>query len=77
MSDPAGLKLGRPANRKRVYPGDRRTVVDEKPLWGPDVHGVFWTPVRAYYEQQARDGAGETLVITAPVHPDDLPPGYR
>lgn len=61
-----GLKLGRPDNRRYKYKGDRRDLVDTPTLMGPDAHGVMWTPVRAYYENE------ETLVIFAPVHPDEL-----
>ncbi|MCG7610333.1 hypothetical protein [Mycobacterium sp. CnD-18-1] len=66
------LKLGRPDNRSRRYAGDRRGLVDEDVLWGPDAHGVYWRPVRSYFDADARAGAGETLVIMAPVHPDEL-----
>jgi hypothetical protein len=68
----AGLPLGRPKNRTRTYAGDRRAIADEKPLWGPDAHGVYWRPQRAYYEPTARGGVGETLVVIAPVHPEEL-----
>lgn len=60
------LKMGRPDNRRYTYKGDRRSIVDEPELYGPDAHGVSWWPVRAYYEN------GETLVIYEPVHPDDI-----
>ncbi len=69
------LKIGRPANRSRRYTGDRRGILDEGSLWGPDAHGVFWRPLRAYFDAEARDGAGETLVIVGPVHPDELHAG--
>jgi hypothetical protein len=62
-----GLKIGRPDNRRYTYDGDRRHLVVDKPLLGPDAHGVYWEPVRAYFEN------GCTLVVYAPVHPDDLP----
>lgn len=62
----AGLKLGRPDNRRYTYRGDRRSMVENPKLMGPDAHGVYWQPVRAYYEN------GETLVVFAPVHPDDI-----
>ncbi len=65
------LKLGRPANRRRRLKGDRRSILDENVLWGPDAHGVYWRPVRAYFDD------GETLVITEPVHPDELPMALR
>jgi len=61
-----GLKLGRPDNRRYTYKGDRRDMLVNKPLMGPDAHGVYWEPVRAYYENAC------TLVVFAPVHPDDL-----
>lgn len=66
LEDSGGLALGRPANRRKVYPGDRRALAQEQALMGPDVHGVWWRPVRAYYE------AGETLVVFAPVHPNEV-----
>lgn len=62
-----GLKMGRPDNRRYHYKGDRRDIVDEPRLYGPDAHGVAWWPIRCYYEN------GETLVIYEPVHPDDIP----
>jgi len=64
-----GLMLGRPDNRRYVYDGDRRTMLDDKPLMGPDAHGVYWEPVRAYYDL----ALDSTLVVFAPVHPDNLP----
>lgn len=69
----ADIPIGRPRNRKRVYRGDRTQILDENVLWGPDAHGVFWKPIRAYYEP----APDETLVVTAPVHPDELPVGLR
>lgn len=66
-----GLGIGRPKNRTYTYPGDRRGMVDAASLMGPDVHGVYWRPLREYYE------ADETLVVFAPVHPDHLPAGVR
>lgn len=71
MFDPrvAALPLGRPANRRRVLSGDRRGLVVEARILGPDVHGVYWRPVREYYEAVP----DETLVVFAPVHPDELP----
>ena len=71
------IPLGRPQNRRRVYPGDRTGILGENVLWGPDAHGVFWRPARAYYEPSAREGLGETLVVVAPVHPDELPAGLK
>lgn len=68
-----GLNLGRPANRKYVYRGDKRGVVAEAALMGPDAHGVYWRPLREYYEPTP----DETLVVFAPVHPDDLPAGVK
>lgn len=68
----ADIPLGRPRNRRRTYVGDRRDVLQDDTLWGPDAHGVFWRPVRAYFEPEARGGLGETLIVTAPVHPDEL-----
>lgn len=69
----AGLPMGRPANRKRVYRGDRRGLVADPAngLMGPDAHGVYWRPVREYYAPTP----DETLVVFAPIHPDDLPAG--
>lgn len=64
---PNALLLGRPKNRRRVFKGDRRSILDENVLWGPDAHGVYWRPVRAYFDD------GETLVIASPVHPDEVP----
>lgn len=61
-----GLKLGRPDNRRYRYKGDRRDIVDEPHLMGPDAHGVSWWPVRAYFEN------GVTLVVYEPVHPDEI-----
>jgi len=70
MFDPSkvayGLRNGRPDNRRYVYKGDRRDILTDKPLMGPDAHGVYWEPVRAYYEND------ETLIVFAPVHPDHL-----
>lgn len=66
-----GLKLGRPDNRRYTYKGDRRNMIESQQLMGPDVHGVYWEPVRAYYEND------ETLVVFAPVHPDNLPDRVR
>ncbi len=60
------LPLGRPDNRRRRLPGDRRGQVAEGRLLGPDAHGVVWRPVREYFED------GETLVVYAPVHPSEL-----
>ncbi|WP_396903027.1 hypothetical protein [Mycolicibacterium sp.] len=71
------LKIGRPANRTRRYTGDRRSILEEGLLWGPDAHGVFWRPLRAYFDDPNSDGVGETLVILAPVHPDGLPAEVR
>lgn len=42
-------------------------------LMGPDAHGVHWRPVREYYDAEP----DETLVVFAPVHPDDLPSGAQ
>jgi hypothetical protein len=61
-----GLKLGRPDNRRYTYQGDRRSMVKEPELMGPDAHGVSWLPVRAYYED------GKTLVVFTPIHPDEI-----
>lgn len=61
-----GLKLGRPDNRRYRYKGDRRDMLESKPLMGPDAHGVYWEPVRAYFEND------ETLMVFQPIHPDDL-----
>lgn len=61
-----GLKLGRPANRTYTYEGDRRNILDRPSIMGPDAHGVYWEPVRAYYENS------KTLVVFAPIHPDQL-----
>jgi hypothetical protein len=66
------LQLGRPADRKYRFKGDKRGMVAEGLLRGPDAHGVFWRPVREYPPED-----GRTLVVFAPVHPDDLPPGVR
>ena len=63
------LKLGRPADRRYTYKGDRRGMVGT--LMGPDAHGVFWKAAREYFED------GKTLVVFQPVHPDDLPAGVR
>lgn len=63
------LKLGRPDDRRYRYDGDRRGMVDAAALMGPDAHGVYWKPVREYFEND------QTLVIFAPVHPDNLPVG--
>lgn len=68
-----GLGLGRPKNRTYTYRGDRRGMVTTADLMGPDAHGVYWKPVREYYEPTP----DETLVVFAPVHPDDLPAGVR
>ncbi len=68
-----GLQIGRPKNRTYTYPGDRRGMVDAASLMGPDAHGVFWQPLREYYEAEP----DETLVVFAPVHPDHLPAGVR
>ena len=61
-----GLKLGRPDNRSYRYKGDRRSIVDNPELLGPDAHGVAWWPVRCYYENDS------TLVVFEPVHPDEI-----
>lgn len=66
-----GLKLGRPDNRRYRYKGDKRGMVANPRLMGPDAHGVFWVPVREYYENS------ETLVVFAPVPPDDIPAPLR
>lgn len=42
-------------------------MIEEGTIVGPDAHGVHWEPIRAYYEN------AETLVVFAPVHPDNLP----
>lgn len=60
------LKLGRPDNRRYRYKGDRTAMLDDPALMGPDAHGVFWRPVRAYPE------GDETLVVFEPVHPDEV-----
>lgn len=65
------LQLGRPADRRYRYPGDKSGIVAEGMLRGPDAHGVYWRPVREYLED------GHTLVIFAPVHPSELPAGLR
>lgn len=61
-----GLKTGRPDNRRYRYNGDRRDMVSEPRLFGPDAHGVYWWPIRCYYED------GKTLVVFEPVHPSQL-----
>lgn len=73
LKDAAGLKLGRPDNRKSIYKGDRRGMTAAAELMGPDVHGVYWRPAREYYEAEP----DETLVIFHPVHPDELPAALR
>lgn len=67
------LPLGRPDNRKYNYPGDRRGLVEEAQLRGPDAHGVFWRPLREYYDEDV----DKTLVVFCPVHPDELPARVR
>lgn len=62
------LKLGRPENRRYVYDGDRRHMSAHPTVMGPDAHGVYWMPVRSYYDTEQ----GKTLVVFSPVHPDDL-----
>lgn len=69
----AALKLGRPDNRRKTYAGDRRDILDYAQLLGPDFHGVFWRPVRAYYDKEP----DTTLIVYEPVHPDDLPEGVK
>ncbi len=61
------LPLGRPANRTRRLKGDRRGQVAEGRLLGHDAHGVFWRPVREYYQDD-----DTTLVVYEPVHPSEL-----
>ncbi|MGV0805819.1 hypothetical protein [Mycolicibacterium setense] len=63
-----GLPLGRPDNRRYTYRGDRRELCDDPDLMGPDAHGVYWRPVRAYYDCEA----GSTLVVYEPVHPEEV-----
>ena len=62
------LKLGRPDNRRYTYKGDKRYMTSKPALMGPDAHGVYWMPVRSYWDEDA----DTTLVVFAPVHPDDL-----
>jgi hypothetical protein len=66
------LKLGRPADRRYTYKGDRRGMVAAGELMGPDAHGVYWKPLREYLNPD-----NTTLVVFAPVHPDLLPSGLR
>ncbi|OYN80414.1 hypothetical protein CG716_09795 [Mycolicibacterium sphagni] len=61
--------MGRPDNRSCTYKGDRRGIVADAQLMGPDVDGVVWRPVREYFED------GKTRVIYEPVHPTELPAG--
>jgi hypothetical protein len=62
------MTVGRPDNRTYVYRGDKRGMVDGAQLMGPDVHGVYWQPLREYYEPEP----DETLVVFKPIHPDDV-----
>jgi len=64
-----GLMMGRPDNRRYIYDGDRRSMPGDSILMGPDVYGVYWQPVRTYYDP-VQDS---TLVVFEPVDPDTLP----
>lgn len=63
-----GLKMGRPDNRRYTYKGDRRSIVAEPELLGPDAHGVAWWPIRCYYDE----ASDTTLVVFEPVHPEQI-----